>query len=181
MELTLPEQVKVWERCLGDYDYQPHTPDTELVKRIIDLPTQTRRAVDLGCGRGRHTLWLAQQGWRTTAIDWAQAALTATNQTVSQAGIKVQLLRGDLRHTSLPSDHFHLAIATKVIHHGRMREFKRALQEIKRLLAIGGHVVFSVPGRANAPNTTLGLWVEEGTLVLGSGPEEGLPHHFFTL
>ncbi len=180
MELTLPEQVKVWERCLAAADYEPDYPDSELVARTAGLPVQTRRALDLGCGRGRHTLWLVQQGWRTTALDWAAVALSCTYQALEPAGLQAQLLRGDMHHTSLPNAHFHLVVCTNVIHHGRLRDIKRAMQEMKRLMAIGGRAIVSVPGRANAPQTTLGVWLEEGTFMLGSGPEEGLPHHFFT-
>ena len=180
MELTLPEQVKVWERCLAAADYLPETPDPELVELTAGLPTHNRRALDMGCGCGRHALWLAQQDWRTTAIDWAQAALSRSHALLEPAGAQVQLLRGDLHRTSLPNAHFHLIVATNVLNHGRLRDFKRALQEIKRLLAIGGHAVISVPGRGNEPRDTLGVWVDEATLVLGSGPEEGIPHHFFT-
>jgi SAM-dependent methyltransferase len=180
MELTLPEQVKVWERCLSTGGYEPDTPDPELATRLQGLPVQARRAIDLGCGRGRHTLWLAAHGWRTTALDWAQAALASTHKLLEEAGLNAQLLRGDLHNTNLPNGHFHLVLATHVIHHGRLRDFRRALQEIKRLLAIGGRAVISVPGRANAPQDTLGLWLEDGTVVLGAGPEAGLPHHFFT-
>jgi SAM-dependent methyltransferase len=32
-------------------------------------------ALDLACGTGRHTLWLARQGWRVTAVDYSAVAL----------------------------------------------------------------------------------------------------------
>jgi SAM-dependent methyltransferase len=31
----------------------------------------TGQALDLACGSGRHTLWLAGQGWQVTAVDIA--------------------------------------------------------------------------------------------------------------
>ena len=33
------------------------------------------RAVDLAAGEGRNAIWLARQGWRVTAVDYAQAGL----------------------------------------------------------------------------------------------------------
>jgi len=33
------------------------------------------RALDLGCGAGRTALWLADRGWRVTAVDFSEAAL----------------------------------------------------------------------------------------------------------
>jgi SAM-dependent methyltransferase len=36
---------------------------------------QPGRAVDLACGEGRNAIWLARQGWRVTAVDFAVAGL----------------------------------------------------------------------------------------------------------
>ncbi|MQY30971.1 class I SAM-dependent methyltransferase [Nocardia aurantia] len=33
------------------------------------------RALDLGCGEGRNTLWLATHGWLVTAVDFSQAGI----------------------------------------------------------------------------------------------------------
>lgn len=33
------------------------------------------RALDIGCGEGADTLWLAQQGWQVTGVDFAVSAL----------------------------------------------------------------------------------------------------------
>ncbi|MCC6270045.1 MAG: methyltransferase domain-containing protein, partial [Microbacteriaceae bacterium] len=33
------------------------------------------RALDIGCGEGADTLWLAQQGWHVTGVDFAVGAL----------------------------------------------------------------------------------------------------------
>ncbi|WP_019932247.1 bifunctional 2-polyprenyl-6-hydroxyphenol methylase/3-demethylubiquinol 3-O-methyltransferase UbiG [Nocardia sp. BMG111209] len=33
------------------------------------------RALDLGCGEGRHALWLATHGWQVVAVDFSQAGI----------------------------------------------------------------------------------------------------------
>lgn len=33
------------------------------------------RALDLGCGEGRNAVWLAEQGWRVTGVDFSRVAL----------------------------------------------------------------------------------------------------------
>ncbi len=33
------------------------------------------KALDIACGEGRNALWLAEQGWDVTAIDFSQVAL----------------------------------------------------------------------------------------------------------
>ena len=38
-----------------------------LVQEVADLPPG--RALDLGAGEGRNAIWLAERGWRVTAVD----------------------------------------------------------------------------------------------------------------
>ncbi len=67
-----------------------------------------------------------------------------------------------------------------MLHHGRLADFKRALAEIKRVLFRGGQAIISVPSLNNAPLSPEGEWIEDRTLVLATGAEANLPHHFFT-
>ncbi|MDQ4070711.1 MAG: class I SAM-dependent methyltransferase [Actinomycetota bacterium] len=44
------------------------------------------RALDLGAGEGRTTLWLAARGWSVTAVDFSDVALERGRQRVADAG-----------------------------------------------------------------------------------------------
>jgi 2-polyprenyl-3-methyl-5-hydroxy-6-metoxy-1,4-benzoquinol methylase len=48
------------------------------VRRIDALaaPLSPGRALDVECGEGADSLWLAQQGWRVTGVDITQSALS---------------------------------------------------------------------------------------------------------
>lgn len=48
-------------------------PDETLVELV--MPLSPGRAVDLGAGEGRNSLWLANQGWDVTAVDISKEAL----------------------------------------------------------------------------------------------------------
>ncbi|MCP3423106.1 bifunctional NAD(P)/FAD-dependent oxidoreductase/class I SAM-dependent methyltransferase [Nocardioides pinisoli] len=45
------------------------------------------RALDIGCGEGGDAIWLAQQGWEVTAVDFAEAALARTAEHAREAGV----------------------------------------------------------------------------------------------
>lgn len=49
------------------------SPNQFVVHELAELPPG--RAVDLACGEGRNAIWLAQQGWQVTAVDFSQVAL----------------------------------------------------------------------------------------------------------
>ena len=135
--LTAAEQAAVWDRrgaLLGAY---PAEPDAPLVERLRLIPAKLRQALDVGCGHGRHLLLLASMGWRVTGLDWSPAALAIARQRLEEAGRHGNLVRGDFRHLPFDPASFHLIVATNVLHHGRLADFRRGMQEIKRVLFAG--------------------------------------------
>ena len=59
----------------------------------------TYRALDIGAGEGGDAIWLAQQGWQVTALDFADAALARVAQHAAEAGVgdRVEARRVDVR------------------------------------------------------------------------------------
>ncbi len=55
------------------------------------------RALDLATGEGRNALWLAEQGWQVTAVDFSQVALEKARALAVRRGVEVTLVRADLR------------------------------------------------------------------------------------
>ena len=48
-------------------------PNQFVEAELADLPPG--RALDLAAGEGRNAIWLAEQGWQVTAVDFSQAGL----------------------------------------------------------------------------------------------------------
>jgi SAM-dependent methyltransferase len=48
-------------------------PNLQLVREVSDLSPGT--ALDAGCGEGADAIWLAEHGWRVTAVDFSKVAL----------------------------------------------------------------------------------------------------------
>jgi SAM-dependent methyltransferase len=62
-------------------------PTASLVQATHGLPPG--RALDAGCGRGADALWLAEQGWRVTAVDVSATAVDRAREDAGQAGPEV--------------------------------------------------------------------------------------------
>ncbi|HET7723520.1 MAG TPA: class I SAM-dependent methyltransferase [Propionibacteriaceae bacterium] len=58
----------------------------------------TRRALDLGCGRGTHAVTLAQRGWEVTGVDAVPLALDGARARARQANQTIRFLEGDVTH-----------------------------------------------------------------------------------
>jgi len=54
------------------------------------------QALDLACGEGRNALWLAERGWRVTAVDFSPAALAKGRAAAEAAGLELTWTAADL-------------------------------------------------------------------------------------
>lgn len=70
-------------------------------------------ALDLGCGDGGDSLWLAERGWRVTAVDISTIALERVAASASALGLSDRVVteRHDVSR-SLPSGSFDLVCAS---------------------------------------------------------------------
>lgn len=54
------------------------------------------KALDIGCGAGTDSLFLAQQGWDVTSLDFMPKALEYTQQRATEAGVSVTPVEADI-------------------------------------------------------------------------------------
>ncbi len=81
---------------LGLTPWNRDTPHPFLVKALPDLrPRPGELALELGCGTGTNAVYVASQGWQTTAVDLVPRALAQGRAKARDAGVAVQFVRGD--------------------------------------------------------------------------------------
>jgi SAM-dependent methyltransferase len=82
---------------LGLTVWQRPTPPDDLVALIEGpSPIPPGRALDLGCGTGTDTVYLATHGWDVTAIDMVPTALAAARRNAMTAGVAPRFIEGDV-------------------------------------------------------------------------------------
>lgn len=68
------EAARFWENHhRGRHSPEGQPVNVQLAQLVEPLPPSS--ALDLGCGAGGDTLWLAERGWRVTSVDISTAAL----------------------------------------------------------------------------------------------------------
>src|SRR5690349_13221184 len=90
-------------------------PNQFVESELADLPPG--RALDLACGEGRNARWLADRGWRVTAIDWSSVAVEKGRQ-VNDA---VEWQVGDALTAPLPTDLDLVVLAYFQVNHDARR------------------------------------------------------------
>ena len=66
----------------------PESRPTPLLIRTANR-LEPGKALDLACGTGRNALWLAENGWRVTAVDGSPAAIEILRRRASARALKV--------------------------------------------------------------------------------------------
>jgi SAM-dependent methyltransferase len=86
-------------------------PNRQLVVEASEL--RPGRALDAGSGEGGDALWLAERGWRVTAVDFSTVALerAAAQATARGLGDRIEWLHADLGTWMPPQGSFDLVTA----------------------------------------------------------------------
>lgn len=74
-------------------DYFGADPDPSL-EQFVGLLDPSRTVLDIGCGQGRNTLFLARRGFRVDALDPSRVALDQLRKTATESGLSVQTVHG---------------------------------------------------------------------------------------
>lgn len=99
-----------------------------------------RTVLDLGCGTGRHALWLADVGATVTAVDFSEGMLAEAR--AKPGAERVCFLVHDL-HQSLLFENaaFDVVVSGLVLEH--LRELDPFFTEARRVLRPGGRAIIS--------------------------------------
>jgi SAM-dependent methyltransferase len=80
----------------GDLPWDTGRPSKELQRVVSRSAIQPCRALEIGCGTGSNSVWLAQQGFQVTGIDLAPLAVEQAERRASAAEVKVVFVVADV-------------------------------------------------------------------------------------
>ncbi len=78
-----------WDERHKGGDFEGEGPNPTLVAGVTGLVPGS--ALELASGSGTNAVWLAQQGWRTTAVDWSPVGLANGKAKADAAGVDGRL------------------------------------------------------------------------------------------
>jgi SAM-dependent methyltransferase len=102
-------------------------------------PLPPGRALDAACGEGRNALWLAERGWRVTAVDFSRVALERGRAVAAERGLEVAWVEADVVEWEPPRDAFDLVALVYL--HLPAEPFRGVLRRAAAALAEGGVLV----------------------------------------
>ena len=93
-------------------------------------------ALDAACGEGRNGLWLAEQGWQVTAVDFSEVAIGKGRQIAERRGLSLNWQVADVAQDPLPGGRYDLVVVLYL--HTDPEERSRWLPRLVRAVAPGG-------------------------------------------
>jgi len=172
--------TKSWEKRFkreGKIFKNPH-PDISLFVKTFKEKGY-KRVLDLGCGSGRHTVYLAEKGFKVYGLDNSSTAIQIAKKWLSSknlsANFQIQEMTEDFPYKN---SFFDVVISVQVIHHSNTSQIKGIVKEIERVLKKGGFIFITVPKLKNQGRRF--KQIEENTFIPLDGKEKGLLHHYFT-
>jgi SAM-dependent methyltransferase len=116
-----------------------------LVQEVADLPPG--RALDLGAGEGRNAIWLAERGWRVTAVDFSGIGLQKARRLAEARGVEVNWIEADLRSYPPARGAFDLVVLVYI--HLPGEERRSVVRRAADAVAAGGTLLVIGHDRSN--------------------------------
>lgn len=123
------------------------------LQRIVNSIRHRGRALDLGCGDGRNSLYLARQGFHVTAVDYSRVGLEVLRRRAADMGVadRIDVLWCDVAACNLPRSSFDLVTAVTIFDHLPFHTIKSTMRRTVDGMARGAllyakvHTIFD-PG-----------------------------------
>ena len=146
-----------WDDIWATMEELSTAPDQLLVTQIKGL--SPGRALELGCGMGSNAVWLAERGWRVTAMDFSENAIEKARQLARERGVDVEFVIADA--SSYQTDGEYDLVTSFYVQLSPEQRVKM-LSLAGEALVPGGTLLFVSHDRSNPPAE----WSKEDLLSL---------------
>jgi ubiquinone/menaquinone biosynthesis C-methylase UbiE len=140
---------KSWDACGAAFDRYTTTDDS--FSDNIERPALAAlmgditgaRALDLGCGSGTHSTWMAEGGAQVVGVDLSSTMLALAHERARNHGVDLELCLADIS-TALPfaAATFDLVLTATALHY--VADLATTMREIARVLKPGGLLIASL-------------------------------------
>lgn len=158
-------------KWMYDLMYRFSTPSWEgrgvppEVTALAENGRERGRALDLGCGTGKNSIYLAQQGYTVVGVDFSTQAIELARRNARRAGAAVDFFTGDVTRLDFLAEPFDVVLDVGCFH---------------SLDAAGRAQYAAHMARLTRPGSTFLLWAFSSSSHFGIGLEPGVAPGYFS-
>lgn len=99
----------IWDEIYASGGFEKE-PDEELVSLCASVPPG--KALDIGAGEGRHSLWLSAHEWNVEAVDISSEGIANLQRDAIKHGLTINTRVGSIADYVFKVNTYDLAIST---------------------------------------------------------------------
>ncbi len=172
----------IWEKIFTSQPWGKY-PEIELVKFVArnyykSLDRSKVRILDLGCGPGANTWYIAREGFDTYAIDGSEEAIKLLNERMSKENLRCHSYVGDVVELPFAENFFDAVVEVECIYSNTLSNIQKIISQVHRVLKPKGKFYSQFFGKGTLGFGT-GEKIEEGTyknVTIGEMNGMGLIH-----
>jgi len=119
-------------------------PTDDMIRQITRLgfarPDRSSvKCLDVGCGSGPLTWYLAKSGYDVSAVDGSEAAVIRCSQRLQREGLNAAVTHSDIRSFTYPSETFDFCVDVQCLMCLPQAATRESIAEIHRVTKKGGY------------------------------------------
>lgn len=190
----MSDSKSLWVNLHKESRYRPKYPSEVVVQYVFRNFKRdgSEKILDLGCGAGRHVVFMANENIQSYGIDYSIEGVKYTRELLDYSGHEKytdNIKEGELTNINFANEYFDGIICFGVLYYLKEQEINIAIKEIYRILKPGGKLFLQVRTtddyRCSRNNQK--LEGEGNTYIINENDgekcahsENGMVMHFFT-
>lgn len=163
---------KAWSRFLRHQGII--APSAKLIQHMTRLVPRNGLVLDLGCGEGRNTIYLARIGFRGIGLDLSKKAIQVVDNNIFEEEVKASCLVGDARALPFGNASLDGILAHHLFDHLDRNGLYAAFSECFRVLKPQAPLLMTVDTFEALHGGRHAIVRDDGSISHVSGPQKGL-------
>ena len=175
-----------WDDLHKQERFKPVYPWDHVIRQVFvqfsrdNDRRKNMRMLDLGCGAGRHVIFMAREGFQAYGTDFSIAGVHSAQEWLKSENIPAVVKQAEMSVQPFPDNFFDGIICAGVLYYNDISGIKKTIAEIHRILKPQGKVVLIIR-TTDDYRYGRGRKIEENTfqLDIDNTNENGMIMHFF--
>jgi ubiquinone/menaquinone biosynthesis C-methylase UbiE len=152
MNSNYDEWDQIYRRYqLGELGWELGRPRPVLVEFVEKGLIKKGKALDICCGAGTNTAYLAQNGFKVTGIDISSKAIEYAKEKAEQAHVKIDFRVQNFLDLPFADEEFDFVFDMGCFHHVEIEDRTKFIKGVHRVLKNGGIYMLTCFSHKNGP------------------------------